>query len=81
MRANEARESRDRAGAFAPAGPAHTARIEKMTRAAAREAKTIEAAAMQEIGVLDGSDKREASLDAGGLRIVGNSVFCSPQGR
>jgi hypothetical protein len=43
----------DQAGAFAPAGPAHAARIEEIPRAAAREAKAVKAAAMQQIGVLD----------------------------
>jgi hypothetical protein len=71
----------DRSSPLPPTGPTHAAGVEKMPRGPAREAKAVETAAMQEIGVFDGSDEGEARFDAGCFRVVGNSARPSPQGR
>jgi len=65
----------------APTGPAHTALIEKKPSRASRKAKAVKAAAMQQIGVFDGSDEGEARFDARGFRIAGNSARAPLQGR
>ena len=62
---NEALVHRSRA--LSPAGPADAALVEELSGRAARKAKTGQAAAMQQIGVFEGSDEGEACFDARGF--------------
>lgn len=68
----------DRLSPRAPTGPADTALIEKKSGRAPRKAKAIKAAAMQQIGVFDGSDESETRFDARGFSVLRDSARTAP---